>query len=501
DYVLDRLQSLQWENVTLDAALHVTEPVAAVPAESLVDVEWVRFNALHGSWYESEIFRELLHADAISADGGIRLATRDGLRLLQLSPGSDTHSLNLPVNVLEDIARWLSRGFIVSTPETEIEHGDWRGAVWTVHDPETGSSGYFISGGLAGGATTQGDWPIEAYQNAVRAMYNDPQETSGPVGQIRKLGKGDWQLGGPGEQGESLMVQVVDILGNPVVGLNVNFSVLVGNAQLATTVATTDVYGVASVDVTFGTEIDASPINYRFLSPTDKYPTRVGTSLVDVWVADIASGTVHTREPFRLQLKPGDASVAMSQIIFPDAEEGRGGLPAGIVAYKVLDSYGNAVANADVTVNYDYTSSDPAFQAGGLVNEGDCTGQVTSLFCARPSVSAESTHSGQVATTFVNGRGTATQTLSLALNGQEGPTKTYSATFLEPELSIIGSVRLSGNAETQATRVGEKMKSKKFVRLAWPQRHWDAVERGKIYWVITTMEMITAAPYPDHDSL
>src|SRR5690606_17616817 len=43
----------------------------------------------------------------------------------------------------------------------------------------------------------------------------------------------------------------------------------------------------------------------------------------------------------------------------------------------------------------------------------------------------------------------------------------------------------------------EKMKSKKFVRLAWPQRHWDVDEHGKIYLLDTLMEMIPAAPGPD----
>ena len=44
---------------------------------------------------------------------------------------------------------------MVEVPRLPVTLNAWTGSAWRVEDPGSGAAGYFLAGGLAGGATTE----------------------------------------------------------------------------------------------------------------------------------------------------------------------------------------------------------------------------------------------------------------------------------------------------------------------------------------------------------
>jgi RHS repeat-associated protein len=496
EFVVDRLQALRWEGVSLDAALHISDPVAVEESTALSAAQWARFSALQGSWRESWIFGDIFAVAAVSADKGLRIAAEDNLAVAQLDESSTTGQLDLPPHVIADIERWLDRGFQVTVPVTELDVEDWRGAVWRVEDPGTGSTGYFISGGLAGGQTAEDDWPSDDRERSMRNTYADPSTGAVGIGMIRKLGGIEQRFRGPGEEGDPLMVQVIDDLGRPVVDRPVTFSKVVGDVELVEQVAISNEFGIAQVPVVWATQVSTGNAGWAYLDPQDEHPTQVGISLVNASVIGLRGRVVSLRRPFNLVLKPGPASVDTSTLLVPGP--GLPGIFSGNFKVTAKDDYGNLVANAEVGAEYTYTAPGD-FRPGGFSKSEteDCS--PGDAFCASQNLEDVTDALGLSVIQWIPGVGEATETYTFTLEGEElreinGSTGGYDISLENPPVDITSSVDFTPDGQINtATGVRDTMSKKKTVTMRWPQREWE--EQDGVYDFKETIEsLIPAAP-------
>jgi RHS repeat-associated protein len=492
EYVLDQLQALRWENITLDAMSHVTEPVDGLSQGAAATLDWLDASALHGAWLESDIFRSTLQVAAISADKGFAQAAQAGIAVRTLTPGQTLDGLTHPAHVLEDVQHWLDQGMAVSLPETEISFEEWHGSVWYVQDSVTGSRGYFISGGLAGGATASSDWSVDAYRRALTQIYTDPSPADEPIGFIRKVGNGDWQVGRPGEAGQPLAVQVLDTFGRPKADTVVNFTVVHGDAMLSAETAVTDLNGIAMVDVTHGFSTEQGIINFTMLNPGDEYPTQVASSLVDVMAVGPDGSFARMPGSFRLLLGPG--TPAENSIVTPppdlhSVDIYRGGKLAGNFRIRVLDQYGNPVANSGVQGSY---SSQPAgpFIDGGLFKTETCSGP-SWRGCGQSSVSGRSGTMGNIAFAFARGEGSVggSETVIISIAGLAPRVYDGISTKLVSEVANLShSIRMSKTGEiNDAVAPGKTLPYRKTVDVHWPE---PVTQPTPVEWYPTIQEWL-----------
>jgi transglutaminase-like putative cysteine protease len=115
----------------------------------------------NSSILENRIFEDLYDAEAVSTIKILELARDMGIPICKISTSikADCPSLNVSENVRIEIGKELQKAIdigekiLITVPEREITYLDWTGTGYISMDPETGSSGYFISGGHNGGST------------------------------------------------------------------------------------------------------------------------------------------------------------------------------------------------------------------------------------------------------------------------------------------------------------------------------------------------------------
>ena len=356
EQVFDVPLGIDWEGVDLDAALRIAEPLPNnVPDDSRI---WFRLSALEGSSLERRVLETEFQVEAISADRGLGLARDAGATVELLDPGNvDTvlDALDLPANVETKIRQQVLGGFEVELPDAPVGAEAWSGTVWRAVDSVSGSAGYFLAGGLAGGATTTapGNWVLEFLAQALAAPYSLPPNTDPLAGaEVRKLPEGDDQIGAVGEIFvRRLEVQVRDVLGRPVEGAEVTFlserggGLLVDDddEELSSVIATTDRRGVAGVRLRAGTDVSDNP-TYLYLNPDDPFPAQVLAHEVGAFV-DGRLGVVSLGLPFRALAFPTEA-VRLERV---DTDQthftGRVGFLSDIIPIQAFDEFGNPVSN------------------------------------------------------------------------------------------------------------------------------------------------------------
>ncbi|HUP42315.1 MAG TPA: transglutaminase domain-containing protein, partial [Thermoanaerobaculia bacterium] len=301
--VLGLPEQLRWEGVTLDAALRVAEPVAGAtgfgpPAAGRAG-DWLALAALQGSALEHRLFQDLFLVDGISADKGFALARQAGIEVIRLTPANlaaELPRLQHPAAVETEIENWVRLGFEVEAPRTPVSRKAWRGSVWRVVDPQARGAGYFIAGGLAGGATTEppGTWVLQFLADALAAPYA-PEPGDDPLAGVEavKILATDRQEGTVGQTyPEALAVLVRDEAGRPVKGAPVSFEVWTGGGSLLdgagqevqSLLTTTNALGLASATFRSGTSTEAEPV-YVHRAAADTWATRALMNLVEVTVA------------------------------------------------------------------------------------------------------------------------------------------------------------------------------------------------------------------------
>ncbi|MDP9109082.1 MAG: Ig-like domain-containing protein, partial [Pseudomonadota bacterium] len=280
--------SLAWKGVSLDAIGHPVEPLGANAKDFML------LSGLHGSSLEFSVFETQFSGNSISADKGLALAkSAGGVGLLQITSANVTsidptdHAM-----AVKDHIRNLARlGYRVDVPAARISYKAWTGSVWRAIDPVSGASGYFISGGLAGGSTSDapGTWVLKFLEDALRAQNSDGGNHDPLAGStIDKMGATDQQKGTVGQNlARPLTVKVLDRDGLPVIGAKVTFQVSSGGGTFAAGAPSIDVLtdslGLASAPFTLGKKTASDPL-YVLLNPADQSATRVGRNIVEAFV-------------------------------------------------------------------------------------------------------------------------------------------------------------------------------------------------------------------------
>ena len=352
--------TVRWEGVTLDAALRVAEPLTR-GTDAAAPRDWLRLSALQGSALEHRVFEEEFLVDSISADKGLGVARRANIEVVRLNASNADAilpTLTHPSEVIDDIRDWVQRGMTVDVPRTVIVRTAWQGSVWRVEDPGTGAAGYFIAGGLAGGATAEDpdNWVLDFLANALEAPNNE-EPNSDPLSgtEIVKVLASDNQEGEVDEiLPVKLSVQVRDESGRPVEGAEVHFEVGRGggllrgeNGEAPTATALTDSAGIASVAFRLGERTDADPI-YARRNPGDEFPTQALANLVDAW-ADSRQGTLVIDQPFEAIAYPGEPTALRRTDGEAPPGSGIAGAWSDAIFVVTEDRFGNPVSNVEVT--------------------------------------------------------------------------------------------------------------------------------------------------------
>ncbi|MGE3540692.1 MAG: RHS repeat-associated core domain-containing protein [Candidatus Tectimicrobiota bacterium] len=390
DRLFGQAQRLAWEGVTVDAALRLRTPFARGPAaESPRD--WMRLSALQGSTLEHRLFEQLWLVPSISAEKGLQLARARGDTIHRLEAATAATllaSLQHPPAVLEHIAYWLERGMTVEVPAAPLRYQAWSGSVWRVEDPRNGASGYFISGGLAGGATSEDPtaWALRLLAEAFQSPYTPaPNRDPHSADSIAKLVDTDAQSAEVTQAlPHDLAVRVRDRKKAPVQGALVTFRITGGagclqecgqGAALSAMQVDvpTDARGIAAVKLILGQKTSENMV-YARRRADDEHLTQASYVRVDAAVSGSQGRRLSISEPFSALAYPRAPVLLQFTSTNPLPDGGGFGLLGGIengwITVRAVDDYDNPVSNVPV----EFTSSPQPLEP-----EQDCAFAPTSF--------------------------------------------------------------------------------------------------------------------------
>lgn len=331
-------------------------------------------SGLQGSALEHAVFEDLFLVDAISADKGLGIARQEGVAIESVDAANASTvvpTLSVSPAVRDAVAQWAGRGMRVEIPRTEVSRNAWRGAVFRVDDPVSGASGYFLSGGLAGGSTTEEpeSWLLQFLAAALAAPHDEPNLDPLAGATIQKVETTDRQRGEVAQLLPlPLAVLVHDSVGRPVVAARVTFVSYSGGGRFLdeSDVAverlsvTTNPQGIASARLRLGTSTAVDPV-YELKSPGDTYPSRLGAHLVEVTVAT-HDGDLALAAPFTALAYPGEPSTLVrtdrpiGQIVPVDSLA----IWVDTMAIQPQDQFGNPVSNVPIDARITMTGpADP----------------------------------------------------------------------------------------------------------------------------------------------
>ncbi|HEX3529650.1 MAG TPA: DUF6531 domain-containing protein, partial [Thermoanaerobaculia bacterium] len=355
-------QSLRFDGVTLDASLRVAEPLART-ADTAAPRDWMRLSALEGSALEHFVFEQDFLVDSISADKGLGVAHQAGMDVLHVdaqNAATVVPTLQQPDAVKQEIQDWVRQGMTVDVPRSAVMRADWQGSVWRVEDPVSGGGGYFIAGGLAGGATavTPDAWVLGFLANVLRSPYSTGPNTNPLAGVLlRKIAGSDGGFGQVGQLGPFPEVIVTDVDGRPVQGARVTFTSIQGGGhlidelhhELDSLTVRTDFRGIASVPLKLGQHTADNPVYVR-LAAGEANSTQALEHLIDV-TAESFLGTLTVDTPFQELGYPGPVTelkrTDRDGTVF-NAIVGIG-MWADTLSIQARDRFGNPVSNVDLT--------------------------------------------------------------------------------------------------------------------------------------------------------
>ncbi|WP_168797370.1 transglutaminase domain-containing protein [Lampropedia aestuarii] len=338
----------QWKGVTMDALLRVTEPVGSAQARR----DFVRLSALQGSFLEHYIFEDQLKVDSVSADKVLAQADQEPLQVNAANLDATLASLDVHDAIKTELRLFVQLGYKVILSGQSLQRNIWNGRGWWVEDPATGSSGWFISGRLAGGSTTEepSQWALQLMA-AVFASAHGHGSNQNPTQAANLQAVGAWngQMVTANQwTTEGLSVRVSDSRGTSVEGVSVVFQAFDGEFEggKQAHTAVTDAFGIArSPLVRASKSTDVNP-THLLLNPQDEYVTRAGRNYVDAYIVG-EKGRFSLPEPMVLNVLPDTPTqlnvTKESGLAAPNF--------ASSVFLEVLDQYDNPVANAVVTAS------------------------------------------------------------------------------------------------------------------------------------------------------
>ncbi len=370
--VFDLPQQLNWQGVTLDAALRNVRTFSKTE-NSLASANWMELSALEGSYWEHRLLEQSFNVNSVSADKVIATAVETGQTVLSLNSGnieSQLPSLNHSDAVLADIAQWVSLGYQVTVPIGPIQVDAWTGSGWRVKDSVTGGAGYFLSGGIAGGnsAVIPTNWP-EDIANALAQPYEGRINLDALAAEsVYLVPATDNQWSTVNTQiEEPLRVIVEDKDGARVHNAQVTFTITAGGGLFGsndpesgtlTTVAHTDSLGIARIEDFYYPKSTLGNHSYALLDDegeAQQHYTRVSKILIDIAV-NVEDGEIRPLEPFTLFATPGEPARIFNNATgfevrdtrYPASLEWRMAHPFSVV---VVDAFDNPISNLGIEVS------------------------------------------------------------------------------------------------------------------------------------------------------
>ncbi|REK10492.1 MAG: hypothetical protein DWQ36_04145, partial [Acidobacteria bacterium] len=331
-----------------------------VPDAPALEPDLLLFSGLHGSALERFVFEQQLGVLSISADSGLGLAADRGLPSASVDAASlpgVLPSLSHPQHVIDHVAAQVAEGHTVTLPLAPLQVADWTGSVWRALDPTTQAAGYFLSGGLAGGATAQtpADWALQFLADALEGLGEDPNSDPTATHTLTKIGETDRQRGIVGtDLPTTLSVMARDASGRPVVGAPVTFSSSAAEASLV--VEGTQVgpvftvlsgpNGIASIGLRLGLHTATDPVDVE--SSDGLEPTRALFHSIDAW-ADSSAGRVYVPEPFSaFGLPDTPAALRWLDGTPTQVSDVRLGYWADTLHVAVVDQHENPISNLPI---------------------------------------------------------------------------------------------------------------------------------------------------------
>jgi RHS repeat-associated protein len=116
-------------------------------------------SGLTASVLEHIVLEQVFGGEATSTIRQMQTANTGQVPIYTFKPGNTanmgTDLTGLPPNVVEDITDWVNFGYQATAPRDESTFAGFHGAGYIIFEPQSGESGYFLPGGLAGGIKTQ----------------------------------------------------------------------------------------------------------------------------------------------------------------------------------------------------------------------------------------------------------------------------------------------------------------------------------------------------------
>ncbi|MDR1530196.1 MAG: hypothetical protein LBS40_07375, partial [Burkholderiales bacterium] len=347
--------SRYWRGVSIDALLRTAEPVSVLSTEMQSEQEaatrqWLRLSALQGSSLEHTVFEMLFRTEALSANKAL---TFPDVKTI------DVDASNLSIlkgfghqeTVIDAISKQVERGLTVRIIETPLSLPGWRGSAWHAEDDETGGSGYFLSGGLAGGVTLD-QWQMPFVADTLRNAYHPLK--SDPYSGVSMEITGNGQAGIVDKTlSESISVRVLDVFGQPVPDAPVVFIAVEGalgqgGSEGEEIETTTDAFGFATVSWRLGKhtfDVDGLA-TYGKINANDEYPTRYGVHRIIAWFASING---EWKSSWIQAVALPDTPVLFERIDQFPITNILPGDGVGANLFSIRDPFENPVANADVS--------------------------------------------------------------------------------------------------------------------------------------------------------
>ncbi|MCP4693620.1 MAG: hypothetical protein GY859_36635, partial [Desulfobacterales bacterium] len=148
--------SVEWKGLQIDADRIISTPVS-VDATYDHGKAFMHLIGAEGSLAENRIFEDVYGEEAVSAIKILALASEAGIPICTIRDdiNQDCPGLNVSEDVRNAVTRALSEGRVITIPEKEITHFNWRGTGYIDLDLTSLGGGYMISGGYDGGATAK----------------------------------------------------------------------------------------------------------------------------------------------------------------------------------------------------------------------------------------------------------------------------------------------------------------------------------------------------------
>ncbi|MDH4164629.1 MAG: alkaline phosphatase family protein [Nitrospirota bacterium] len=382
-YVLDMPHGFTWKGVYLDADLRSVEIVpgsrSSVPGER--EKQFMKISSLQGSVLEHRLLEDDFKVESISTAKLIQLAsaqqsalsgqyfTIDGSNINTVLP-----TLDVADNIKEDIRNSVYQNFVVRMPSaynvplTTYSYKDWTGIGYIKENPESGESGWMLSGMIAGGSTVPKEWLNNMLlMQTLSTPYTGPKNLDPLAGaRVFKIPATDNQpaktVNEPLEK--PLAVAVVDRSGNPVTKAKVTFEIKAGGGEIQCLdengnpiglpskstcyTQTSSTYGIAQAQLRLGKLTADNPV-YRILetAPTGTvYPAQLGQNIINA-SATSYSGTLYLDRPFEQYGKPDMPAQILK--VSGNGNKAVVNTPLGTLVALVADQYGNPISNATVT--------------------------------------------------------------------------------------------------------------------------------------------------------